>query len=266
MRGHTRSQQRGATSLINHSVRTRLAWRTDWAPLLKRHTSTLYPLVTMDLSAPAANQHRVREDARARSDEHLRPHPRLSHRGISRVVAAEFRYAVLPAWLDVSREPMVISARPTPGADITPAADAGHVDRRLRGAGQTHYRNFARSLGDRRPQAGLGSFRGTWGGSTPRRSYVWMIGRTQTNRPQDYAAVKEIQDGFVATPLSQWGRERHPANGAIDPTVDTVTPPLEQVNKMPPLQFFSYAAEAAEDQPAPFYRPADRGPHETPPG
>ena len=79
-----------------------------------------------------------------------------------------------------------------------------------------------------------------------------MIGRTQTNGPEDYPAAKEVQDGFLITPLSQWGRERQPVNGLIDPAVDMVTPPLEQLKKMPPLRFFSYAAELLKINPPHF--------------
>ncbi len=36
--------------------------------------------------------------------------------------------------------------------------------------------------------------------------YVWIIGRTKTDGPPDYAAVHKIQAGFKITPLSQWGK------------------------------------------------------------
>ncbi len=74
--------------------------------------------------------------------------------------------------------------------------------------------------------------------------YNWIIGRSQTNGPADYAAVNKFQDGFRITPLSQWGKPAtaRPAFVA-DPTVDMKTPPLNQVNNMTGDKYFTYAAE-----------------------
>ena len=56
--------------------------------------------------------------------------------------------------------------------------------------------------------------------------YVWIIGRTKTDGPADYDAVHKIQAGYKITPLSQWGAwfKRDKA-AAIDPSVDMKTPP-----------------------------------------
>jgi len=73
--------------------------------------------------------------------------------------------------------------------------------------------------------------------------YVWIIGRTQTNGPKDYVAVRKVQDGYTITPLSRWGKKPQPVTVKIDSSVDMKTSPLEQVNKMSAAKYFSYAAD-----------------------
>jgi hypothetical protein len=73
--------------------------------------------------------------------------------------------------------------------------------------------------------------------------YVWVIGRTKTDGPQDYDAVHKIQTGYKITPLSQWGKTPEPVEVKIDPTVDMQTPPKVQVDTMPADKYFAYAAE-----------------------
>ncbi len=79
--------------------------------------------------------------------------------------------------------------------------------------------------------------------------YVWIIGRIQTNGPQDYDAVHEIQSGLKITPLSLWGRTAEPAAPAINPAIDMKTPPKVQVDRMPAAEFFTTAAEILKRQP-----------------
>jgi hypothetical protein len=73
--------------------------------------------------------------------------------------------------------------------------------------------------------------------------YVWIIGRTKTDGPADYDAVHKVQAGYKITPLSQWGKEPVPPEVKIDPSIDMKTPPKKQVDTMPAGQFFAYAAE-----------------------
>jgi hypothetical protein len=70
--------------------------------------------------------------------------------------------------------------------------------------------------------------------------YVWIIGRTKTDGPQDYDAVHKIQAGYKITPLSQ---NYSPPTVTIDPSVDMKTPPKVQVDTMPAEKYFAYAAE-----------------------
>jgi hypothetical protein len=73
--------------------------------------------------------------------------------------------------------------------------------------------------------------------------YVWIIGRVKTDGPADYDAVHKIQAALKITPLSQWGRTPEPVAFEHDPAVDMKTPPKLQVDRMPASQFFAYAAE-----------------------
>jgi hypothetical protein len=73
--------------------------------------------------------------------------------------------------------------------------------------------------------------------------YVWIIGRTKTDGPRDYDAVHKIQEGFKVTPLSRWGKAPEPVQVKIDPSVDMKTPPKIQVDTMPAGTYFAYAAE-----------------------
>ncbi|WLP89921.1 DUF1254 domain-containing protein [Gordonia sp. NB41Y] len=65
--------------------------------------------------------------------------------------------------------------------------------------------------------------------------YAWIIGRTQTNGPHDYAAVNAFQDGLSVTEIG----------GARDVSVDSDlgpdTEPLGYVNAMKAVDFFGYA-------------------------
>jgi hypothetical protein len=80
-------------------------------------------------------------------------------------------------------------------------------------------------------------------------AYVWIIGRTKTDGPQDYDAVHKIQAGYKITPLSQWGKASEPVQVKIDPTIDMKTPPKIQVDTMPAGKYFAYAAELMKLQP-----------------
>jgi hypothetical protein len=73
--------------------------------------------------------------------------------------------------------------------------------------------------------------------------YVWIIGRTKTDGPPDYDAVHKIQAGYKVTALSEWGKTPTPVQMKIDPTVDMKTPPKVQVDTMSAGKYFAYAAE-----------------------
>jgi len=79
--------------------------------------------------------------------------------------------------------------------------------------------------------------------------YVWVIGRIKTDGPSDYDAVRKIQAVLKVTPLSQWGNAPEPVAFKADPGIDMKTPPKLQVDAMPASRFFAWAAELLKMHP-----------------
>jgi hypothetical protein len=178
---------------------------------------------------------------------HKRAYPTANDR---EVVRPNFDTLYSLAWLDLTRGPVIVSAPDTGGRYyLLPLMDMwtdafAVPGRRTSG---TAAANFAVV------PAG-------WKGKLPKgveriespTPYVWIIGRTQTNGPKDYAAVHKVQDGYKVTLLSQWGKKPSTPKFTSDPTVDMKTPPLEQVNNMPAAKYFGYGAELMNRNPPHF--------------
>ena len=161
---------------------------------------------------------------------------------------AEFREVVRPnfdtlysiTWLDVSKEPVIVSVPDTKGRYyLLPMLDM--------------WSDVFAVPGKRTSGTEAGRFAVVgpkWRGKLPKgvtplaapTPFVWIIGRTQTNGPKDYDAVHKVQDGYKLTPLSYWGKRPPALQAKIDPAVDMKTPPLIQVRDMSAKDYFSYAA------------------------
>jgi hypothetical protein len=157
------------------------------------------------------------------------------------VVRYNFDTLYSAVWLDMNKEPMVVSAPDTNGRYyLLPMLDM--------------WSDVFASPGWRTTGTKAGNFLVTppgWSGTVPSgmtqikapTPIVWIIGRTKTDGPSDYGAVNAIQAQYKATPLSQWGKPPVPVTATIDPSVDMKTPPKVQVDSMPADKYFAYAAE-----------------------
>ena len=207
----------------------------------------LYPLVTMDVSR--------RQLTNIESGKMVGRGPMNTFSNVRTYPDAQFREVVRPnfdtlyssAWLDLTKGPMVVSVPDTGGRYyLLPMLDM--------------WSDVFAAPGKRTSGTQAASFVVTppgWAGSIPDGTeripaptpYVWIIGRTQTNGPADYVAVNKLQDGYVITPLAEWGMARTPITVTIDPTVDMRTPPKTQVDAMQPADYFHYAAEIMKTDP-----------------
>ena len=165
------------------------------------------------------------------------------------VVRANVDTLYSSAFLDLGAEPIVLSVPDTHGRYyLMPMLDA--------------WTNIFASPGKRTTGTNAGHFAITgpdWKGTLPKgvtelkspTNMVWIIGRTQTNRPKDYPAVHKIQDGYKLTPLSAFGKPYKAPEGKVDPNVDMKTPPVEQLQKMSAEAFFNRLASLLKTNPPP---------------
>jgi hypothetical protein len=81
-------------------------------------------------------------------------------------------------------------------------------------------------------------------------SLVWLIGRTRTDGKADYAAVRALKAQYKLIPISAWGKDYlPPPRVPVDPEVDVKTPPAEAVMKMNAAAFFGRLADLLNDNP-----------------
>lgn len=198
-----------------------------------------YPLVTMDLTRKQLVNSPPGKGIGG---------PMNTFDNIPAFPAADMRAVVRPnfdtlyssGWLDLTREPMVVSVPDTGGRYyLLPMLDM--------------WTDVFASPGWRTTGTKAGNFvlvPAGWNGKVPAAftridaptPYVWIIGRTKTDGPADYEAVHAVQKGYKITPLSAWGKPVVSVKAKIDPSVDLKTPPKKQVDTMAAAEYFAYAA------------------------
>ena len=207
----------------------------------------LYPLILMDIT----RKQLINLDPKtspvggpANAFAHIRVFPPADMRI---VVRPNFDTLYSSAWLDLTGGPVVVSTADTGGRYfMLPMLDMwtdvfAVPGKRTNGTGAA---NFALV-----PPGWTGKLPGDVERIDAPTPYVWIIGRTQTNGVKDYEAVHKVQDGFKITRLDDWGKTPQKVQQKIDPSVDTKTEPLRQVNVMPALEYFKYGAELMKQNP-----------------
>jgi hypothetical protein len=206
-----------------------------------------YPLVSMDITRRVGTN--VPPGKMPGLGPHNMFHSFAEYPGgdFKAVVRANFDTLYSITFLDLIKEPMVVSAPNTGGRYyMLPMLDM--------------WTDVFASPGSRTTGTEAADFLVTppgWGGTVPSgmtrisapTPYVWIIGRTKTDGPKDYDAVHKIQSGYKVTPLSGWGKPPKSVEASIDPAVDMKTPPKVQVDTMPADKYFAYAAELLKVNP-----------------
>lgn len=200
-----------------------------------------YPLVTMDVTRKQLNNSDPKTagiGGASNTFNNIAAYPNADMRA---VVRPNFDTLYSSAWLDLTHEPMIVSVPDTGGRYyLLPMLDM--------------WSDVFASLGSRTTGTKAANFLVAppgWNGDLPEgvtrinapTPHVWIIGRTRTDGPADYARVHEVQKGYRITPLSGWGKPPVVVTQTIDPSVDVKTPPKTQVDTMAGDKFFAYAAE-----------------------
>jgi hypothetical protein len=207
-----------------------------------------YPLVTMDLTR------RVETNVSRAGTKHA---PMGQFANMPSYPDASFREVTAPnantlysaAWLDLSKEPYVLSLPNEDGRYyLMPMLDA--------------WTNVFASPGTR--TTGTGAQRYVvvgpdWNGSADvpdakiikaPTNLVWIIGRTFAQETQqDISAVHQLQRQYTLVPLSALGKDYTPAPGHVDRSIDMETAVRDQVNRLDATTFFSRLAMLMKDNP-----------------
>src|SRR5262245_31825184 len=210
-----------------------------------------YPLVTMDLTRRQMTNIPAGKEPAYGPPNTFNNVPEYPTADMKVVVRPNFDTLYSSAWLDLTKEPVVVSVPDTRGRYyLLPMLDMwtdvfASPGWRTTGTGPQHFLVAPEGWRPDLRERFVDEFR------LPREtqrinaptSYVWVIGRTKTDGPQDYDAVHEIQAGLKITPLSEWGRTPRAVEVKTDPSIDMKTPAKKQVDTMAGDKYFAYAAE-----------------------
>lgn len=202
-----------------------------------------YPLVTMDVTMRQAvntpDATSIPRRAPVNQFAHYRAYPDAEAK---EVVRFNFDTLYSLAWLDTAKEPVILSLPDSKGRYyLAPLMDMwtdvfAVPGTRTTGNQAGHYAITAPDWEGKLPD-GVEQIKAPT-------SVVWLLTRTQTNGPADYANVHAFQDQLKLTPLSAWGSDYTPPTGLPvrkDPN-DQIAP-QKLVNSMDGVQLLTRFAE-----------------------
>jgi len=207
-----------------------------------------YPLVTMEMTRRVMTNTATPESSKAPMGQFakLRGYPAVDDHSVT-APNADTLYTLV--WLDVTKEPWIISAPDMKGRYFllpildgwtTVFADPG---KRTTGTGAQKFAITGPGWSGTLP-AGVTEYKSATG-------IVWLLGRIYcTGTPEDYKAVHALQDQMTAVPLSAYGKPAAtPVPGVVDPGVDMKTAVREQVNAMDAASYFKLFAQLLKTNP-----------------
>ncbi|WP_104092454.1 DUF1254 domain-containing protein [Arthrobacter sp. GMC3] len=223
------------------------ATTTEIQEITQQAYSYLYPLVIMDITRlqfqDLSNGPQIGRGPQ-NTFTHVEEFPPADFRG---VVAPNFDTLYSVVWLDLSKGPVIIHMPDTNGRYyLLPVLDM--------------WTDVFAVPGKRTTGTGEGDFLVAtpgWDGEVPDEvtvlnaptSTVWIIGRTQTNGPADYDAVRAVQRGITLRTL-EGGAPSTIAPPSVAPEdLNLTIAPLDIVNGLSAVDFFTYAARLMKNYP-----------------
>lgn len=206
-----------------------------------------YPLITMEYTRRVMTNTAEPQGTHAPMGQFLRmrEYPNASFKDVT-APNADTLYST--AWLDLAKEPYVLS--------LPDMGDRYFLMPMLDGWTNVFTVPGTRTTGNK---AQIYAITGPgFAGKIPEgmkelkspTNMVWILGRTYcTGTPEDYKACHEVMDKYTLTPLSAYGKPYTPPEGKVDPKVDMKTAVREQVDKLPPADYFALLAKLMKDNP-----------------
>jgi len=206
-----------------------------------------YPLITFDIARMQQTNVAVPDAEHAPMGQmiRMRTYPAVDNHCCA-APNADTLYT--EAWLDVSREPSVLSI-PDMGNRyyIIPRLDGYSEVFSVASPPTTGYKAQTYAI------TGPG-----WAGTLPpgvtqvksATGMVWVLGRVYcTGTPEDYKSVHALQDKFSVVPLSSYGKPYTPPPGQVDPNFDMKTAVRKQVDALDIDAYFTRLAQLMKTNP-----------------